>query len=156
MGREPDARFHINFHRKFTLKYLLTLVSTTATGLYFLDSLGDQTSNTQQNLMFRLSLCTLKAQRELQILPPATVVAARKCFHKRVSRILPTGGGACVGYTPPRHGCPPGMNAPPGMHTPRGTHTIPPGMHAPLPPRIPRDAVNEQAVRILLEGILVK
>ena len=48
---------------------------------------------------------------------------------------------------PPGHAHPPGMHAcPPGMH-------IPLGMHAPR--RIVWDALNERAVRILLECILV-
>ena len=44
------------------------------------------------------------------------------------------------------------MHAPhPGMHTPLGMHPL--GMHAPSP--ILRDTVNERALRILLECILV-
>ena len=66
-------------------------------------------------------------------------------------------------------GVPQGMHAPLGMHTPWAC--MPPGMLAPPPPhmlpwvcmpplpppprRILRDAVNERAVRILLECILV-
>ena len=41
-------------------------------------------------------------------------------------------------------------HAPPWAHTPPAGHTGPLGMHA-LPPKILRDMVNEQAVRILLE-----
>ena len=59
---------------------------------------------------------------------------------------------------PPRHTClpplpciPPGPHMPPPvMHTP--CHTCPPAMH---PPTTLRHAVNERAVRILLECILV-
>ena len=42
---------------------------------------------------------------------------------------------------------------PQDMHTPLGMHA-PLGMYAP-PRRIPRDALNERAVRIILECILV-
>ena len=60
----------------------------------------------------------------------------------------------CPGtHTLDTHTCPPGHTCPPRARTPPG-HACPPG-HA-RPQRILRDAVNEQAVRILLECILVK
>ena len=62
---------------------------------------------------------------------------------------------APLGMNAPQHTCPLGMHTPPGMHTSGHTcpraHT-PPTMHT---PQILRDAVNERAVRILLEYILV-
>ena len=63
------------------------------------------------------------------------------------------------------HSCPQACTSPLGMHTPHG-HTCPPQAHMPpghtwpwahIPPppgQILRDAVNERAVRILLECIL--
>ena len=79
--------------------------------------------------------------------------------------------GMCAWHACPRYPCPPGTHTPwhtwpLGMHTLPGMHT--PGMHAPwppgplaplscipTPPPILRDALNETAVRILLECILV-
>ena len=59
---------------------------------------------------------------------------------------------------PPCHACPPAIHAPPHHTPPRAF--MPPAMHAPYhtcphPPQILRDVVNERAVRILLECILV-
>ena len=79
---------------------------------------------------------------------PEYFITARKrslrrlCFHRCLSV---QGGGACV----------PGMYAPQAhTHDPPGMHAHPP-KHTPLPCRILRDALNERAVRIPLECILV-
>ena len=62
---------------------------------------------------------------------------------------------------PPGHECPPAHMPPGHAHSSRHAHLwahMPPGTHTPHhahPPQILRDAVNERAVRILLEYILV-
>ena len=77
---------------------------------------------------------------------------------------MPPGHTCPQAYTPPGHACPPGMHVPqtctppwsctpPQACTPSG-YIHPPGTHA-TPRWILRDVLNERAVCILLECILV-
>ena len=90
------------------------------------------------------------------------VMFSQACVKNSVHR----GGGMCATHAPlPR--TLPTMHVPPAMHAPlpcTPCHTCSPAIHAHqhacppnihVPPPILRDAVNERAVRILLECILV-
>ena len=110
-------------------------------------------------LMFRAVWVNFKTSFALLFLPAANEVCESYVF---TGVCLSTGAGRV---------CPSGMHIPHGTHNPppqactsprhtqpsRHAHT--PGMHAPpghaRPRQILRDALNERAVRILLECILV-
>ena len=100
----------------------------------------------------------------VSLLPSATVVAERQCFHKCMSRILSTGGGVfqhAVGQTPPSLGRhpPPWADTPlPGQTPPSLDRHPPPWTDTPCPVHAGIHPLLAQCmlVRILLECIRVK
>ena len=113
---------------------------------------GTPPSPVQSMLGDMVNAWVVRIQLECNLVDPNVFTSVYQEF-------CPRGWGGHVCHTPPAmhtpcHACPPPCTPPPC--TPCHTHplppSMPPAMHA--PPML-RDAVNERAVRILLECILV-